>query len=317
MTMAVGAKAGEESLEDLLGFLERQRSEKLAEEADPRPQKGPRIPKLKDRWRPQWSPPLDKRNLTKESGEEVQPAWLRVCRSAGEAFHANPGYLKPKQLEPRVTERLTMPDRSFAHLPSQIKFSHDEPLPAPTDALCGEMHRRWLQKHGKARDRHLHEVYYALNRVDKAQEILDADARRMEIARDMISQGPIDRPHLSKAARSGIKKLKTAVKSIHQLRNAAAEGAMAAGDLERAKRFNPLKMQEEKNKARLIACRSDPCLRTKQPTPRGQLKHVENFAGPERSLKHFRSSTPWREEDAAQELGLRPWGGTGPRRHVN
>ncbi|CAJ1359913.1 unnamed protein product [Effrenium voratum] len=207
MTMAVGAKAGEESLEDLLGFLERQRSEKLAEEADPRPQKGPRIPKLKDRWRPQWSPPLDKRNLTKESGEEVQPAWLRVCRSAGEAFHANPGYLKPKQLEPRVTERLTMPDRSFAHLPSQIKFSHDEPLPAPTDALCGEMHRRWLQKHGKARDRHLHEVYYALNRVDKAQEILDADARRMEIARDMISQGPIDRPHLSKAARSGIKKV--------------------------------------------------------------------------------------------------------------
>ena len=74
------------------------------------------------------------------SGEEVQPAWLRVCRSAGEAFHAqlqvqgfeceragqaqaNPGYLKPKQLEPRVTERESLrPD--FAWPLERMSHAH-------------------------------------------------------------------------------------------------------------------------------------------------------------------------------------------------
>mmetsp|Transcript_42886 Transcript_42886/g.79993 ORF Transcript_42886/g.79993 Transcript_42886/m.79993 type:complete len:318 (-) Transcript_42886:246-1199(-) len=315
--MAAATSAGSAdnaSLEDLLGFLETQHATKVAEEADLRPVKGPRIPKAKDRWRPAWNPPLDKRHIQKESGDDVRKAWLKVGKSAGEAFHANPGYLKAAALESRVAERVNVPERTYAQLPSQIKYSVDEPLPPPKDALCGEMHRKWLEKHAKARDRHVYPVYYALNHADRARETLEADARRMEIARDLISVGPKDLPHLSQAARSGISKLKLAVKSIHRFRSAAEDAALAKGDLERAKKFNPLKMREEKNQARLQAALSAPCLRAKQPTPRGEVKHVENWCGPDRTLKHLRSSTPWREEDVAQELGFRPWGGTGNRR---
>lgn len=302
------------SLEDLLGFLETQHATRKAEEADLRPQKGPRIPKAQDRWRPAWNPPLDKRHVNKESQEEVRAPWLRVCRQAGEAFHDNPGFLKAKCLEVRVAERANVPHRTFAHLPSQVRYSLDEPLPPPKDELCGEMHRKWLQKHAKARDRHLYPVYYALKNVDKAKETMEADQRRREVARDLISSGPREQLHLSEGARSGIKKMKNAVKAIRGFRCAAAEGAMAAGDVERAKRFDPLKMQEEKNKARLRAAQSAPSLITKQPTPRGEVKHVENWTGPDRTLKHLRTTTPWREEDAARELGFRPWGSTGQRR---
>eukprot|EP00439_Symbiodinium_sp_Y106_P070712 s795_g12.t1 len=151
-------------------------------------------------------------------------------------------------------------------------------------------------------------VYYALKNVDKARDTLEADQRRREVARDLISQGPREQIHLSEGARSGIKKMKSAVKAIRGFRSAAAEGAMAAGNVEAAKRFDPLKMQEEKNKARLRAAQSAPSLITKQPTPRGEVKHVENWTGPDRTRPGFYQG------DVARELGFRPWGSTGQRR---
>jgi len=303
------------SLEDLLGHLENQATAKRAQDADPRPEFGPRIPQMKDRWKQKWAPGPDKRNLKKEPGQKIQPEWIRFVKTAGNVFHANPGYLQPTVLDKRTLDRLNMPDRTFAKSPSQIRYhAHSEPFAEPTDDLCQEMHRKWLQTHYEVRDQHINHVYHALNRVDKAKEIMEADARKRGITRDLLSQGQVDQPHLSPAARSGIMKLKRAVKATRKFRSAAADAFSAAGDTEKAKAFNPIRMQEEKNKARLLKAKSVPCLQLKPSTPRGSVAHVEKWSGPEHSLRHFRTTTTWQREDDMKELGFRPWQGTGERR---
>lgn len=308
----------EASLEDLLGHLQDQTAKVRKEDADPRPDHGPRIPQTKDRWVAPWAPPPDRRNPKSPSGGTTvqhKPEFARFVRNAGSAFHANPGYLKPKILSPRTIERLNMPARTFAHLPSQIYYhAQSEPIAEPTDDMCDERHRKWLEDHYKARDRHIHEVYHAKIRVEKAKTTLKADETKRQIARDLLSQGQMEMPHLSAAARSGIKKLKRAVKATRAFRNAAADAALAAGDLDKAANFNPMKMQEDKNKMRLKMSLSAPCLRLKEPTPRGVINHVHNFQLTDRTGRHLRTATPWRTEDEYRELGIKPWGRTGPRR---
>jgi len=306
------------SLEDLLGHLEDQAAKVRREDADPRPDHGPRIPRTKDRWVAPWAPPPDRRNPTSSPGLTTmkhKPEFVRYVRNAGSAFHASPGYLKAKMLSPRTVERLNMPPRTYAHLPSQIYYhAQSEPIAEPTDDMCDERHRKWLQEHEKARDRHIHEVYHAKIRVEKAKVAMKADETKRQIARDLLSQGQMEVPHLSAAARSGIKKLKRAVKATRAFRCAAADAAAAAGDHDKAAAFNPMKQQEEKNKMRLKMSLSAPCLRVKELTPRGVINHVENFACTNRTSRHFRTTTPWRTQDDYRELGIRPWGSTGPRR---
>eukprot|EP00930_Biecheleria_cincta_P045061 TRINITY_DN31055_c0_g1_i1.p1 TRINITY_DN31055_c0_g1~~TRINITY_DN31055_c0_g1_i1.p1 ORF type:complete len:344 (+),score=48.96 TRINITY_DN31055_c0_g1_i1:76-1107(+) len=303
------------SLDDLLSHLEDQTERRRAEDVDPRPDRGPRIPQTKDRWVAPWAPPPERRNNKIPPGFTTKPEFVRFVPDAGKAFHANPGYLKPNVLSPRTIQRLNQPDRTFAHLPSQIYgHAHSETIPEPTDDMCDERHARWLQDHYKQRDRHINQVYHARIRVEKATKILKADETKRQIARDLLSQGQMEMPHLSSAARSGIMKLKRAVKTTRAFRSAASDAALAAGDTDKAASLNPMKAQEEKNKMRLKMSMSAPCLRLKEPTPRGVVSHIHNFQGTDRTGRHFRSSTPWRTEDEFRDLGIKPWGSTGPRR---
>lgn len=291
------------TLEDMLGHLSSLSATLKAVEADPRPEIGPRIPIAQDRWQPVWKPPPDKRNIAKSKGQTVQPEFVRFVKTAGDMFHVDPGFVRGKILETRVINRLGVPDRTFAHLPAQIRYhAQPEPMPAPTDDMCTGLHQKWLQKHHKARDKYVYEVYHALNKVDKAQSIIDEERRRRELAREAVTSGALELSKMSEAARRGILKLKRAVKSSRAFRDSAKDAAVARGDKKQAHALDIHKQQTEKNQAYLEKCKSAPCLHLRPPTPYGQVKHLRAWAAPNRSLRLLKETTPLRERDDLREL---------------
>eukprot|EP00933_Yihiella_yeosuensis_P025279 TRINITY_DN19631_c0_g4_i1.p1 TRINITY_DN19631_c0_g4~~TRINITY_DN19631_c0_g4_i1.p1 ORF type:complete len:341 (-),score=45.33 TRINITY_DN19631_c0_g4_i1:86-1108(-) len=292
------------SLDDLIGHLESTHSLVKAIEADPRPQIGPRIPLTEHRWKPAWKPPPDKRNIKKQPGDVVQPPWVRFVRNAGEDFHPRDKmpYLRAQIIDGRTAQRVNMPERTYSHLPSQIRYhAQSEPIPEPTDDMCHEIHRKWLQKHYKERDRHIYEVYHSLNRVDKAKQEVEEHQRRKEMAREMLGRVH-DRSKMSEACKRGIDKVKRAIASTRAFRMVAKDSAIKKGDKEKALQFDYTQQEDNKKLAKLERARSHPCLRIRPPSPKGEVAHIRAWGNANVSLRSFKESTPWRENDMTREL---------------
>jgi len=291
------------SLEDLLGHLETQAQAARLVAADPRPQVGPRIPLMQDRWRPAWSPPPEKRHVVKKTGDSLRPEFVRFVKTAGENIHANPGYLKSQKqlLSPRSIHRLNMAERSYARLPSQVRYrSQPEAFGDPGDEMCEMRHQKWLQAHAKRRDRHVHEVYYSLGRVADAERVVASHAEKLELTRSIAEAGALDPVKMTETAHRGFSKVKRGLNTLSMIRNAAADRAAAEGKAA----FEPAKLKEERaNKARLEKAQSATCLELRPLTPKGAAKHIRSWKGPEGTLRLLRSSTPWIDQDEMRELG--------------
>lgn len=277
-----------DSLEGLLGHLERSSAAARLAEASLRAPVGPRIPHMQDRWVPEWRPPPDKDEVKKHITGDCTKTFVRFTKNVGTEFEA-PGYMKPKHLDTWTAKRVVMPDRSFAKLRSQINYrAQSEAIPEPLDGLCNEMHQRWLRRHYAQRDRHVHEVYHALERVHRAEDSLNEIRRKRELTRDLLSRKSVSMPNLGEKAVSSLARVRQAVQTVRNFRTTQA--------------VDPLAEEESKAKAKLAHAKSASCLLFRPPTPDGQVKHLRSWAGPDKPLRYLRESTPWREQDEVREL---------------
>lgn len=288
----MAAVGGNESMEDLLGHLTKTAAELRRSEVDLRVTTGPRIPRAEDCFgaTATWRPPPDKEEIKRHVAETTGNTWVRFVKNAGSEFHANPGYLKSKPLEVLEASRAMMPDRSFAKLPSQIRYRQHTEEFTPEDALCTESHQHWLKRHRDRRDRHVHNIYHALQVRDKAKEKYDVHARQRELTRDLLTRGTIeDGPKLSTKVKTGLAKVLTSVGTGRILNK------MAGGT-------DKLVALEVKDKAAYERAKSVPCLQVRPPLPSGSVHHLRAWAGNSHALRCFNTSTPWIEQDEIREL---------------
>lgn len=277
-------------MEDLLGQMDRTVRELRRSETELRPTKGPRIPHSEDLWVPTWKPPPAKEDVKAlVSGGNYTKTFVRFVKNAGSEFHASPGYLKPNVLSVITASRVNVPDRTFAKLPSTIYFhAQSEPISEPTDDMCGEAHRKWLDKHYKQRDHHIHEVYHALEHVDRMKRRVESHARKREFTTDLLTKGGAEGTHTSDKTKSAFQKMQHAVKSARVFRSSTT--------------IDPLAEAERKDKAKYELAKSAPCLRLSEPVPDYYVRHIRPWKDAERPLRCLQTSTPWLTADESREL---------------
>lgn len=282
------------SMEDLLGHLAKTSAELRRSEVDLRPSKGPRIPRSEDRFMPTWAPPPSKSDVKQLTMEKSAGPWVRFVKNAGTEFHADPGYLRGASVPVLQAARATMPPRSYAKLPSQIRYhAQSVAIPQPEDDLCTELHHQWLQRHRHHRDRHVHHIFHALEKLDKAKDKYESHARKRELTRALLTQGPKeDGPRLSVRIKASLCKVLTSVSTSRILTKVAGGVDMLAKD-------------EAKDKAAFDMAKSVPCLQVRPPMPAGSVAHIRDWSGQNMSLRSFQTSTPWREIDEMRELKAR------------
>lgn len=287
------AMAAGESVADLLGHLDRVSEAGRRAAANVRPSHGPRIPHTEDMFRPSWRPPPAKEDVKRLISDSSR-SFARFGKQAGSDFERPCSKrLKPKILDQWTQERKDIPDRTFAKCSSTIRYSaQSEPFPEPHDGLCHGLHQEWLRNHQTARDKHIHAVYHALERVKKAEERLESHEFKRQLARDLLSRpNALVLPEFGSKARSSLGKAKHAI--------AASRAFSLAANIDR------LAVEEAQDKAMVEKAKSAPELRPRPPTPEGQVKHLQRWAGPDHTPKCFRESTPWREHDEAKDLRKR------------
>lgn len=279
-----------ECVSDLLGQLDRTMSAFREAEASLRAPKGPRIPKASDHWTP--PRPKPDKELIKQQMGSVKAPFAPYLKVAGSAFEAYPPRLRGEGMEPRTQSRLLMPERSYAKLPAQIRYhAQSEPISEPTDDMCHESHKKWLQQHYKTRDRHIYEVFYALQRADAAKDSIAAIARKRHMAAEVEERSAATTNGFSNTAKGAIGKVRGKLKAATMLKK-----------LSHGAGYDPLADEEKKAKAKLKKCESAPCIRLVEPKPDGEVTHVKRWQGPDQPLRYLRSSTPWIEYDETEEL---------------
>jgi len=288
--MAAAAAGG--MLQDLFDDLDRSSAAGRRASADVRPDRGPRITHAEDEVGPGWRPPPANDDVKRLMQAESRRDFVRFGKQAGTDFEPPcTKRMKPALLSMWAEERKGVPDRSFAKTFSTIKFSA-EPLPEPHAGLCNKRHQEWLAKHAKARDKHTHPVYYALERVKKGEERLASHEFKRQLTRDMLSRpAALTLPDLQGNAKKGLGRAKTAIATSRFFKQAVGVDILA--------------QEETADEALLARMKSAPALALRPPTPQGRAKHLRNWAGPDRTVKCFRESTPWREHDEERALRTR------------
>jgi len=277
------------SLQDL--FRDLDSAAEARRRVDVRPDLGPRIMHAEDEFRPVWRPPPAKEDVKRLLEADRTRNFDRFGKKAGTDFEPPCSKrLRPKVLDPWTEDRKDTPARTFAKAYSTIKFqAQSEPFPEPHDGLCHKRTQEWLRQHAMARDKHIHSVYHALQRVQKAEEQLESHEFRRQLARDMLSRsGALVKPNIRANSVIALSKVKAAVAGSRRFH-------LMAG-------VDNLQQEEEADKARLEQAKSSPELLLRPPTPKTRAKHLSNWAGPDHPSKCFRESTPWREHDENRAL---------------
>lgn len=242
---------------------------------------------------PAWRPPPTK---SKEDVKRLLQAdrsrnFARFSKQVGSDFEvACSKRLKPQLLDAWTEERKSTPSRTFAKSWSTIKYSAtSEPFMEPHPGLCSKRYQEWLRTHEVARDKHIHDTYHALERVKRAEEQYKNHEFKRQLTRDMLSRHQsLQVPELGDNIKSSLQKAR---KTIAAGRNF---GLMAGVDR--------LLQEEDADKANLEKAKSAPQLALRPPTPKGQVKHLRNWAGPDHPSRSLRESTPWREHDEERAL---------------
>lgn len=282
------------SMADLLGHLTRTTSDLHRSEVELRRPQGSALTRREDLFSASWHPPPSRERIKAALAGMKSNTYVRFVKNAGGAFYDNPGYLKPKHLEVIPAARAMMPERSYAKLPSQIRYhAHSDPFPEPKDSMCTELHIRWLKKHQRQRDSHVHHIFHALEKVDKAKERYEAHARQRELTRDIVSRAKTEQdpegPKLSSKMKLGLAKVLTSVSAGRLL-------TKISGGVDK------LAEAEAKDKAAFEKTQSAPCLVVAPPLPATAVKHLRSWKGTEMPLRYLRTSTPWREADEIRAM---------------
>merc|ERR1712232_1296836 len=133
------------------------------------------------------------------------------------------------------------------------------------------MHREWLQQHKTTCDKHIHEVYHALKRVELCEEKEKEIQRQREKTRDMIGRPPLVQLDLPESGKAGLRKAQMAVK--------------VARAFNETQGIDLLRDEESRHKDATVRAKSAPCLALKPPTPKNRPRHLRNWAGTDRRFK--------------------------------
>jgi len=283
----------ERTIRDLLGDLDRAGEAGRKAAANVRPDHGSRLTATEDAPVAAWRPPpsKDKDDVRRLMLEDRARNFARFGKQAGSDFEPPCSKrLKPAVLDPWTEERKSMPHRSYSKSYSTIKYhAHSKPFVEPHAGLCQKRFQEWLRQHEKDRDKHAYPVYHALERVKKAEEQFKNHEFKRQLTRDMLSRPTaLMLPEFSSAAKTKLAKAKMAI-------SVGRNFGLAAG-------FDRLVQEEERDRALVEKAKSAPQLALRPPTPKGSVKHLRNWAGPDHPVRSLRESTPWRENDEDRAL---------------
>eukprot|EP00405_Crypthecodinium_cohnii_P034656 CAMPEP_0206525686 /NCGR_PEP_ID=MMETSP0325_2-20121206/193_1 /ASSEMBLY_ACC=CAM_ASM_000347 /TAXON_ID=2866 /ORGANISM="Crypthecodinium cohnii, Strain Seligo" /LENGTH=313 /DNA_ID=CAMNT_0054020537 /DNA_START=208 /DNA_END=1145 /DNA_ORIENTATION=+ len=250
------------------------------------------IPKHEDLFQPKWKPPLSSDEVKSQLQGDPVRNYKNCVRSQGDIF-SHPEVLRQAKM-PTTWERrrIVAPERTFAKIPSQIRYrQQSEAFPEAKDELCTNLHRKWLVEHRKARDKQLHPVYHALVKVDAAKDQVHDITRKKALARDVLSKQHAVKPNLNANEARLLSKVKSAV-AVSRMFNKTVGIDRLAED-------------EAKAKQQLAKARSAGCLLFRPPTPEGQVKHLSGFGPANATSRELRTSTPWISDDDSRHLKVR------------
>lgn len=267
------------SLDDILGQLDATAAAGREAEAI-RADRGPRIPKLEHAISYEWRPPPSKKEVLKTVSKDCCRRFNRTTKHSGDAFRKEP-ILAPTVLGVWHADyvRNCVPSRSFTnprdashkpHRSSGVTRYHaqSDPLEEPTDEQLHEQHRSWLEKHRGQREKHLHPVYHALVRVEKAVEKENEIQQQRETATDLMTRGLLQKPALSCNVKAKLAKAHMAVKSTRAFN--------------KLKGIDNVADEQKKNEGVLLRAKSQPILEHKPATPRHRARHLRTWKGTDR-----------------------------------
>lgn len=257
---------------------------------------GPKVPMMHHREDPPWRPlpKLDEmRHVLKAN---ASTPFVRFTCNSGEAYH-EPVFVRGKVLDEWTRVKMGVPDRSFAqHLNHKFppRFpSRTEAFGEPTEDMLDESHRGWLQTHYKQRDKHLHPIAHALEKVEKAKKVYEAHQQLKDQTRDLLTRPAhlqFGAPKLGENAKKGLEKAR------HFAHTQAAMNQLLKIDVQ--------KEREKVDEIKLIKAKSAPELRYSEPPPASSVQHLRRFQNTNQGLAtgSFRHTTPWQHCDEVQDL---------------
>lgn len=265
--------------------------------------KGPRIPRQIDLEPPGWQPPPSREDVRKKITGQCSRRFNRTVKAAGEPFTKtfDIGFLRPKVLNEWVADRTMQPSRNKSDLNHKAPPRFDiqsRKFEEPNDMQLHPMHREWLQQHRTTRDKHIHEVYYALKKVDACEEKAKEIQRQREKTRDMIGRPPLVKLDLPESGKAVLRKAQMAVK--------------VARAFNETQGIDNLRDEEARHQEATVRAQSAPCLALKPASPKNRVRHLRNWTGPDRRFKWtqtdrcLRHTTPWMAQEEEHELKTWP-----------
>lgn len=231
----------------------------------------------------------------------------RTTKHCGSHFSKD-GILKPKVLGVwhDNNTRNCVPSRSIGNPHSSIAprggvtsyHPHSKPIAECSDDMLHEQHYAWLQKHREQREKHLHPIYHALVRRDKAIAKAEEVQKQRETTTDLMTRATLGQPDFSSGVKAKLCNAKMAVKSTRAFNNLKGIDRVADAD--------------KQNKAALRRVQSAPILEHKVATPRHRARHLRSWKGTDRrqnwtqidlGLKH---TTPGLAQEEEWELHNSP-----------
>lgn len=299
---SVDLNATNSSIDDLLGLLDATTAAGIEADAI-RADRGPKIPKLEHVISYEWRPPPSREEVLKTVSSDNchSRRFNRTTKHNGDAFRKE-GILQPKVLGQWHHQYTTncVPDRSISRLtpykrPGLFRYhGQSEPIEEPTDEMLHEQHRTWLEKHRTEREKHLHPIYHALIRVEKAVEKEKDVQKKRETTTDLMTRESLVKPKFNAVLKGKLQRAQMAVKTSRAFKK--LQGIDSVAD------------EDKKNKAAFERVFSDPILEHKPSTPPHRARHLRSWKGPDRRQDWtqidncFKHTTPGVSKQEEREL---------------
>eukprot|EP00927_Polykrikos_kofoidii_P080562 TRINITY_DN77455_c0_g1_i1.p1 TRINITY_DN77455_c0_g1~~TRINITY_DN77455_c0_g1_i1.p1 ORF type:complete len:325 (-),score=42.50 TRINITY_DN77455_c0_g1_i1:193-1167(-) len=201
-------------------------------------------------------------------------------------------FLRGQTLDVWAAARAVQPERTYRcprNVPGYRFSGTSKPLPEPSVA-CTRMHQRWLRRHARTREREIHPQHYASVRLEEAKRLQAEHRGRRQVARDIATRVQRNPPEFSENVKKTLEKVKLAVKTSRSIRESA--------DV----KSSSLAQEEQEDQARVERAQSAPELALRPPIPKERVRHHNNWVGPDRAPRDFKTSVPLFELDEGTRI---------------